>query len=76
MDIDGLKTKVLIQQYQRLGVSQRDLLLVPQHVGVPNKSALFIPVWRSKKPEGRDYNEKPRQQSLGAMVRQINQVDS
>lgn len=49
MDVDGIKTKALIQYYLRLDRSNEPPPLVPPTLKGPSKFSLFTPVWRNFK---------------------------
>lgn len=74
-DIDGVKTKVLIQHYQMLDGPKRSPSGPPTLMG-PKKSTLFILIWRNFKSwKAKNYNEKPDQQSFGIAVGQLIKFD-
>lgn len=73
MDIDGVKTKVVIQHYQSFGGPQGTPVGPPPLKGSKQVCSIYPSLEKLEKPRGRDHNEKPDQQSLGATIRLINQ---
>lgn len=71
--VDGVKTKVLVRHYQRLGRPERPSA-GPQHERNPHKSALFTPVWRKCKSQKAKITMRNLSSNCsGQWGRQINQ---
>lgn len=73
-DINGIKAKVLIQRFQRLDRPKRPPAGPPTLEGSPSCLLCVPPSGEILKLEGRDYNDSPDRQSLGAAAKAANQV--
>ena len=74
MDIDGVKTELLIQHYLRLAGPNGVLIDPPNLKGPKEVNCIYPCLEKFKKQEGRDYYEKLDQDSLQAGVREVNKV--
>lgn len=73
MNSVGVKTQVLIQHYQKLRGPERSSAGLPTLQRLKQIYPIYRILKKIKKSAGRDYNEKPKLESLGTVVRQMNQ---